>query len=659
MSFRDDAVGMFWQNVAAPKTRGERTHVPRALPPTPETDWRPPKEFPRLDAAHTIAVDVETKDVELHEKGPGVRRGAHIVGLAVGTNDGGRWYFPMRHEVEPEYNLDPDAVMAWAKDALAGSQTKVGTNILYDADFLAEAGVALGGEWEDVQVAEPLLDENRFTYNLNALAMDHLGEKKVYAELEKWSKQAYGSKRYAENIWRTSPRLVGPYAEGDVDLPLRILEKQRVTLAQQGLTELYGIECGILPLLLAMRRAGVRVDVAKRDALDRDLTEAIDLAQARLDAVAGFNVNVNAGAQLKRVFDKECVPYGKTAKGAASFTSKLMSKQQHPLPLLVVEVRKLMKYRDTFVRGYFEHAINGRIHCLFHPMKGDENGTVSGRFASSDPNLQNIPIRDEVWGPKIRAMFVPEDGEEWTRHDWSQIEYRFLAHFGIGDSAEVARRMYRTNPKTDFHVMVSELTGLDRKPAKNVNFGLVYGMGPPLLAATLGMTLEEAKAKVFNVYHEKVPFVRETYDRASSRASVRGYVKTILGRRARFDLWAPGRFSNDDEERTPALPRERALAEYGQGVKRAYTHKALNRVLQGSAADLMKKAMYELWKSGVYNTIKVPLLTVHDELDHSVAHDRAQQKAIREVKRIMETTMSLRVPIIAEEERGPSWGECR
>lgn len=663
---REDAIGMFWQTLAKEKpTKGATVVVPHALPPTPDTGWRPPRDFPRLDAASRIAVDVETKDPELLEKGPGVRRGGHIVGLAIGVEDGGRWYFPMRHEVGAEHNLDPAAVMAWARDALGGAQDKVGANLLYDADFLAEAGVTLGGRWLDVQIAEPLLNENRLSYALGVLGREYLGEDKVSADLEDWIVRAYRTKNYRAEIWRTSPLLVGPYAEGDVDLPLRILRRQEEALAGQDLTELFGIETDLLPMLLAMRRQGVRIDQGRRQRLDDELSSSIEGAHERLLEAAGFAVNVNAGSDIARLFDRLGLEYPRTPKTRApSFTKDWLNHHPHPIAKQIVEVRKLEKYRSTFVRGYMSLAVGDRIHCMFHPLRTDENGAVSGRFASSDPNLQNIPARDPYWGPLIRSLFVPEEGCQWVRHDWSQIEYRFLAHFGVGTNAREVRRLYNEDPTTDFHEMVVALTGLDRKAAKNVNFGLVYGMGVDLLAEMLGMSTAEAQQEVFAVYHERVPFVKETYDYASMRAASRGYVRTILGRRARFDWYQPSNWdrSGDREPSGPAaeLGEERARARWPEGrLRRAFTHKALNRCLQGSAADLMKKAMRDIWKSGVYRVLPPAHLTVHDELDHSMPQTKEGEEAVAEVKRMMEGALTIRVPIIADEERGPSWGECK
>jgi DNA polymerase I-like protein with 3'-5' exonuclease and polymerase domains len=660
---RADDVGLFWEDLVqfASKTREV---VPRVLPAIPDTGWTAPTEFPRLDSyTGTLAVDVETKDLDLTTRGPGFRRTgtsrAHVVGIAIGTEDGGRWYFPMRHEVATEQNLNPDAVLAWARQELCReNQPKVGANIGYDVDALWSEGVPVTGPFYDVQYAEALLDEYKFTYNLESLAQDYFGEGKVRGDLEAWIKRAYGSADpYRANIWRAPPCLVGPYAQGDVDLPLRLLAIQRGRLKAEGLLDLFHLECDLVPMVVAMRQRGVRVNLDRAKELDDLLTEEIDDCHRRLKEAAGFDVNINTATDLARMFDKAGVQYPRTEKGAPSFRKEWLLHTNNPLTHMVTQVRTLEKYRNTFIRGYIlDLHVDGRVYCQFHQLRSQDNGTVSGRFSSSLPNLQNIPSRDDVWGPRLRSIFIPEEGCDWTRHDWSQIEYRFLAHVGRGSNAEVIREEYRNDPTTDFHKMVMRMTGLDRKPAKTINFGLVYGMGPPTLARQLGMTMQEAEDRVFTPYHSRVPFVRLTYDTASDRAKKNGYVKTILGRRARFTLWQDVRKWD-----SPALPLDAALAKYGDGnIQRAFTHKALNRVLQGSSADLMKLAMRDLWRSGVIQSVVgPPHVTVHDELGHSVPRTKEGAEAKAEIKHTMETCLTLSIPIKADEESGPSWGEVQ
>lgn len=668
----------FWEELQDKDLQIKR-YKDRLTPLIPDTGWVAPNAFPRLADARVLGLDTETKDRALIEKGPGFRRtgeeGAHIVGMSVGTVDGGRWYFPMRHTVAPEQNLDPEHVLAWARDNLCTEgQAKVGANLSYDVDALWSEGVNVTGPFIDVQHAEALIDSNRFTYNLDALSTSYLGETKKKNDLAAWIELAYGDDNYRAHIWHAPPCLVGPYAEGDVDLPLRIWAKQRVILEQQLMMGLFDLETELIPMMVQMRQAGVRVDIEYAKQLDDELTAGILEADMRLRGISGgllHNLDPDkdiSTTHLAQLFDAAGVDYPKTANGRPSFVKGWLERIGHPAGELVRHRRKLQKYRNTFVRSYIlDKHVNGRVYALFHQLKGDENGTVFGRFSSSLPNLQNIPSRDEVWGPRLRALFIPEEGQQWIRHDWSQIEYRFLAHYARGPSGEIVRERYRNDPTTDFHEMTLDLVApaarwdistparrkVWRKPVKNINFGLVYGMGIDTLIEYLGLSREDSEAIIEN-YHKAAPFVKMTYNSAQRRASERGYITTFGGRRARFDLFEP-RWNSSGKR---AMKYDDAVEEWGPRVSRAYTHKALNALLQGSAADLMKTAMRDIHRSGATKVVGVPKLTCHDELGHSANASKEHQEAIAEVKYIMENCMTLHVPIIAEQSRGNNWGVC-
>ena len=649
---RADAFGFFWEEKPQVKKQGSKIPRTRVAPPIPETGWKPPKTFPRLDSTKLIGFDIETKDLDIKTKGPGVRRGAEIIGLSVATEDRG-WYFPMRHTLGP--NLDPAKVLAWAasKQGLANSSIKIGTNPLYDLDFLEEAGVKVGGTVYDVQVIEALLDENRKAYDLDTLATYWLGEGKNSAAAEDWIQQAYGTgEDFRAHLWQTPSQLVGPYAESDAVLPLRLFHAQMKSIREQGLEEVLSIETRLIPLLLAMRRRGVRIDLAEASQVDEELTELEQQDSKLLTSVVGREVNVNAAEDIARAFDAARIVYPTTATNKPSFTKSFLEHHEHPIAQAVCRIRKWRKFRDTFIRGYlFELHVKERIHCLFHQARSDEYGTVSGRFSSSLPNLQNIPHRDAQWGQRIRSIFKPEPGEAWVKFDWSQIEFRILTHYGKGDSAEQAQTLYNNDASTDFHSMVAGMTGVERGPAKNINFGLVYGMGKALLASQIGVPLHEAEP-IFEQYHERFGFVREAYEQANYLAQRDGYIQTLLGRRRRFDLWE----QRKNQGKRIALTLDAARIQWGDGIRRAYTHKALNSLIQGSAADLMKKAMVDIWESGICAVLGAPLITVHDELDWSAPKTRKAKQALQEVKHIMETCMKLSVPILAERTDGIDWG---
>lgn len=650
---RHDNWGFFWEDAERLSTRGQKKEVQRPLPEIPNTGWRPPAEFPSLAAAKRIAVDLETYDPDLEEQGSGVRRDGYIVGVAIGVEDGGRWYYPMRHSVGAEYNFDPDVVMRWLKDELSRPhQDKVGANLMYDYDYLTAEGIPVAGKLLDVQIAEPLIDEEAMTYQLSALARKYLGESKVDEQLYRWSHAAYGGpegRKQARNIYRCPPQLVGPYAEGDVDLPLRILAEQEKIIEREDLSRVWSVETRLLPLLIRMRAQGVRVDIERAGRVHEDLSEEIKVLQQQV------KIDVYSRDDLERYCKKNQIPYLKTAAGNASFTADWLAASTNPALQKVVHLRRLFKARDVFVKSYIiDKHVNGRLHCQFNPLRSDDSGAVSGRFSSSHPNLQNIPNRDKRIGPLIRSLFIPDDDESWwVRFDQSQIEFRFLTHYGSGPGASHTRNLYRENPKVDFHRMVAELTQMERDPAKNINFGLVYGMSERTMAESMGRPLEDVQP-MFQQYHERLPFIKHTYDAVSRVAATRGYIVTALGRRRRFNAYESR--INGKTRIFPSL--DEALSAKGSAPRRAMTHKALNALLQGGAADQIKVSMVEGMEQGVYDEFGYPSLTVHDELDFSIKKVN-KDRAIEEVKRIMETSLPLRVPVITEAGYGENWAKAK
>lgn len=666
---RRDSLGFFWTDLPQePASRQKKVWDPNApLPIIPETGWEAPKEFPRLDAVKTIAFDTETKDVDLIELGPGFRRGAHMIGCSVATHDRA-WYFPFRHEVCKEQNLNPENVIAWIKDQVARpGLLKVGANLLYDLDACSADGIDIEGPFYDVQTTEALLNENRFEYNLDALGRDYTGRGKEEAMLAAWIAEAYGNRsNFREDLWRSPPCLVGFYGEQDARLPLQIRQQQIPLLEADDLMELNEMEQSLIPMLLAMRLRGVRVDLGRAQELEESLTKGIIRLQDRMDEFAGLPIDVDSATSLAAAFDKLGLEYPLTAKTKKpSFVKEWLEHHPSPIAKVITEQRTLKKFRDTFIRGHIlGHHTNGRIHCVFNQNKGEGGGAVSGRFSSSDPNLQNIPTRDEEWGVAIRSIFLPDEGCNWAKLDWSQIEFRLVAHYGRGPTAEEVRRRYREDPTTDFHLAVAEMiwpakAAAMRKAAKSINFGLVYGMGEDTLANEVGIPVEKARP-IFAEYHGKMPFIKagteSLYKEAQTLATSRGYIRTLLGRRRRFHLWEP---YGKRAEFVRALPMKEAEAEWGHRIRRAFTHKALNGLIQGSAADLMKKAMVDYWGSAARRVLGAPMLTVHDELDFSEPMDDAGRKALLEVKEIMESAVRLKVPVIADTAWGPDWGHTK
>lgn len=626
--------------------------------------WVPPDTLPDLRGETRIAIDIETKDPDLGEQGPGVRReGNYICGIAIGLERSGlRCYLPVRHEGGG--NLDPNMVFNWARAELNAFEGEVvGAQLLYDLDWLASERITFPKvkRFLDVQNAEPLLDENRRRFGLEYLAQDYLGATKITPELEhaKIVHKFKTDKQLKQNLWKLPANLVGAYAEGDVDLPLRILPHQLKRLEDEDLLNVFDIETRLIPMLLAMRRRGVRVDIERAVKLRSELIVRRDELLGRLKRVAGPKAELMAADSLGPALEEAGIKVPRTAKTRAySVTKELLERHQHvPIAALIRDGRKINTIINMFLDGaILGHSINGRIHCEFNQLKRDEGGTIS-RFSSSNPNLQQIPARDGELAPLIRGLFIPEEGEVWERKDLSQIEYRFLVHYARGDGANEARSRYDGDPTLSFHKFAGELFGLTEltgetyKRIKNTNFCKVYGGGVGKLAETFGTTFEEAAA--FNERYEKeLPFVGETFKQAEMAAIRRGYIKTILGRRRRFPLF------ESPFKKGPPLPLDEARARYGHTLRRVGTRNALNGMLQGGAADFLKKAMVDIWDSGVCDVMGPPMLTVHDELDDSVPLTLAGEEASREAHELFERAVKLRVPVYAERTRGKNWGDC-
>lgn len=657
---RWDSVGLFWEDAQTSTRGGPRQLGP--MPEIPDTGWKTPTEFPSIRDAPWISFDTETYDPELIDNGPGWARGkGHICGISVAT-EGGAWYFPMRHTVEPEYNLDPDTVLRWARWALGGNGVKIGANALYDLGWLKHEGVEVNGPIYDPQYAEALLNETS-RVNLDTLGWKYLREGKTSDLLKDWAMSYYGgSERYwRSNIYRCPPRLVGAYAEQDAILPKRVLVEQWKELSRLGLLDLFYMECKLIRILMKMRFAGVQVDIPYVEKLYDDF--GIQLAQKakQISDTVGFHCNYNSSEDMARAFDLLGIKYGRTAAGNPSFTKNYLEAQPHPFARMIVDARGFEKLRNTFLKGYLlDGHVNGKVYCSFHPTNSEDGGTRTGRFSSSSPNLQNIPTRSAE-GKLIRKAFTFDPGHKQVRdYDYSQIEYRFLAHFAIGAGSDEVRRRYHEDPNLDYHKligsMITDTTGivLERGHIKNINFGLVYGLGIATLAYYLKTSIEEAK-RLSESFHKSVPFASATMNGLMEEVNRTGVVTTILGRINHFDLWEPSDW-NRRKGMVP-LPYQAALSEWGTDIMRAYLYRAINYRLQGSAAEIMKKGLVLADDAGIFDATGVPRLTVHDELYFSEPHGVADE-AWSELKHTFETAIPLSVPIRFDCDTGPTWAEA-
>lgn len=589
-----------------------------------------------------------------------------MVGISVAVPEGDSWYFPFGHATGDQF--DKDKVLAWAKENLCRPhQPKIGANLIYDLDYLAEAGVDVVGPFHDVQVAEPLIDENKMTYSLDSLANEYLGKEKDETLLEQACRDFGLRGKPQSHIWRLDPKYVGPYAETDAELVLPIFEKQKKIMAEQGLEKVFDIETRLIPMLLHMRRNGVPVDVDRLLKLHENMSENLEQSKLSLDEFAGRHVDYWAADSIAKAFDRHNISYPLTEKTRKpSFKKEWLEKHDSEIARKVVKCREFDKLISTFLEGsMLDMLVGNRIHCQFNQLKSDSSGARTGRLSSSKPNLQFIPSRTDL-GNLIRRCFIPDPGCDWIKQDYSQIEIRVLVHYAMGAGAKDVVAEFNRRPKTDYHQWCADVAGISRKDAKEINFGLVYGMGAASLAASLGISVDEAKA-FKAMYFDKLPFVKETVETATRAAEERGYVRTIMGRRRRFPLFEPR------DKRIPIKPsRDRKkLADqvrafidrnsheaYYRGVSRAGCYKAFNAADQGSSADIMKKAMVDVWESGVCNTIKM-YLTVHDELDYGCPRTREGVEAAKETQYLMENAVKLKIPLLADPEIGPNWGEVK
>lgn len=655
----------------------------RPPPPVPETGWRPtpPSEWPNLSAARYIGVDTETYDPRIDDNGPGWGRGdGHIVGISIAAEDysgnRGAWYFPMRHILNPELNHDPQKVLEFAKYWLGMPTDKIGANLTYDIGWLAEEGVKVGGRLFDVQFAEALID-NEAEVALDVLARKYLHSQKVTDALYHWIGEAYPNtpptKRRKE-IYRSPVTLVGPYAIADAFLPLEIYQQQQHILYSEGLDYVFRLECDLIPLMVAMRRRGVRVNLEKAHKLYDELTGETQQLYQKIRDEYGYELASTDSRQLGPFFASLGVQVPRTDAGNYSVQKEWLGGLTHPAGLLVNEIREHEKICGTFIKSYiFGQNIGGRLFPQFHQLKGDENGTKVGRFASSDPNLQNIPSRTKL-GKRVRECFEHDLGHfAWRKLDYSQIHYRLLAHFAVdnGDgSADELRASYINDPKTDYHMAVyrrvapfmgwsltdEEEIKIKRRPIKNVNFGLLYGQSAKSLAYKAGFTDAQAK-EFFEAYHKGAPYVKPTMEAIGEEVQAFGYVTTICGRRIRFHEWEPVKKDYDNPP-TP-LPYNLAIAKWGAQIKRAFEYRGVNYKFQGSEPDIMKTGMRMLWQSGVFDYVGVPLITVHDELDFSVPDDSpTTREAFRFIQQTMQNAVKLRIPVFVDESNGPSWGKA-
>ena len=611
------------------------------------SEWIPPENIPNLEEATEIAIDLETHDPGLKTTGPGwaIKKGK-VIGVALAV-EGWKGYFPLAHPGGG--NFDVKIFTRQLKKILDLPCDKIFHNAIYDIGWLSAMGLEVKGRIIDTMIAAPLIDENRRNYSLKEVAQEYIGETKSEAGLYEAAKD-FGVDAKAE-MHLLPAMYVGPYAEQDAAVTLKLWQTLKVEIIKQELTSVFNLESELLPILFQMKKRGVRVDIEKAERVKKDFKDTEKKILHSIHKECGFEMEILSPLSIQKAFDKLKISYNRTTTGLPSFDKNFLLTHSNPFAQKIVQAREMNKAHTTFIDSILKHAHKGRIHADVNQLRSDTGGTISGRLSMQNPNLQQVPARNPKVSPKIRQLFIPEEGQKWGIFDYSQQEPRLLVHYGavISDRIELEGvstlvKGY-TEDDIDFHQAVANMANIDRKQAKTINLGMMYGMGKGKLMSELGLDKEDID-KVFKQYHSTVPFVKELTDLTMRRASEKGYIRTIMGRKCRFHLWEPNYFGLHK-----ALPREQAEVEYGgmNKIKRAWTYKALNRLIQGSAADQTKMAMVKLYREGF-----LPMIQVHDELDMSFSSEEEKKKIIE----VMEHALDLRVPSKVDAEIGPSWGEA-
>lgn len=589
----------------------------------PYSDWQLPdcSNLPGFKSSSIIGLDIESCDPNIKTLGPGfVRNDAHVVGVSLARDDGMRIYLPIAHKSGT--NLDRDKVIAYLQDQLGTNTPKVGANILYDIEGLSTLGIEVAGDWLDIQTAQPIIIEDTAGgVSLENLSRLYLNTTKDEALLRE-AAAAYGLDPKSE-LYKLAPEFVGPYAETDAWNPIEIYSKQKALLDNSTeLSDLFKLETRLLKVIFKMRKRGVRVDIAGAYKLHNQWVKEEDELFEYIRKLYPFAIEVWGSKFLERVCEFHGIMYPTTAKGNPSITNEFLLSTGLDALIKLANLRKLNKMRKDFIDGIIlKYSCNERIHAQYHPLRNDKWGTVSGRFSSSNPNLQQIPARDPVYGPQIRSLFVADKDEIFCAADYSGQELRLATHFAFKANATGSQDVvnsYCNNPDFDLHGYCANLMSVERRQAKDLNFLILYGGGPKKLAERLHVSETEAE-RLFYTYKRNFPCFSETAEMASNVAKSRGYVKTLLKRRRYFS----GNTS---------------------------AHKAFNAIIQGSAADQIKKVMVDLDDAGI-----TPLMTVHDELTFSLNHLRL----VDDIKEIMEHAIDVTVPMPVSIKTGSNWSECK
>ena len=617
-------------------------------------------DLPSLNRVREFSFDFETWDPYLQSKGPGfVYKRAKVIGIAVYLDNGFNAYFPLRHN---EGNIDYSQLKPWLIELFGSDlRTSIAANYRYDAECLWSLGIDNRTYQVDIQILEALIDEEKKSYSLASLCKDYgLPEKQKDKIEEALWRAGYviGQKPDWSKLFKLDAKLIGEYAEYDAKSTYDIYQIQKEIIVAEELQQVAELESQLIPVLHDMRVNGVPVNIAKAEEENSRLLLENSVLLEEIEKVFP-GLNVFSPTQLGVAVAERGIVPEKTDKGNDSVSNEFLRAVNDPILNLIGKYRQQEKIRRDFIQGMIlEDSFEGKVHPQWFQTRGssfmsgdDTGGTRSGRIACSNPNLSQIPTRHPELGPIVRSLFIAHPGDKWFKGDLSQQEPRISLHYAYLlklTGAEAARQVYIDNPQTDYHTLTMKMVNkvspmpITRNQAKTINLGVAYGMGKQKLADGLKLTLPKAKA-LLSTYDEGFPFMKELMNYCMAIADERGFVKTILGRRRRFDMWEPPYFQRG---KFPIKGKDAAMAKYGT-VRRAHLHKAMNSVIQGTAAEQMKKSLIELHKE------RIPLLiTLYDEIGASIQSE-AQAKLIKEVT---ENAIEFKVPQVMEYKIMKSWG---
>ena len=591
-----------------------------------------------------VAIDIETDDPHLKQWGPGAcRHDGKILGVGVYCPDKGiDGYFNPTSEIDDATITgvlnDPDVV-------------KVFHNGVYDLDWLINGyGYEIHGRCEDTMTRETLLDSYAFSYSLDACCQRRGVEGKNKGDtIDKWWAEHGGKGKAVENLKHIPPEVTGKYCRQDCKATYDLYMAQQPLLEEQNLLNANDIECKLYPLLMQMKGNGMPVDMHKLLELMDTFEEEYENGIAEMEQKYGFaegTLSLNSAKDIEKMWRAEHLPIEYTATGKPSFAAAVLEDSSHPLAEKIQHLRGLTKTL-AFLNSWVDYSINSHIHPCFYPAKRDDAGTVTGRWSSGDPNMQQVPARAEKHGKEIRSLFIPEPGCILGAFDYKQIEYRVFIHFAQGEGAEAARKEFHDHD-VDYHQMVQEMMGWVtgdkdkdkeyRHVTKNLNFGSLYCMGARSFAARFKKPLLKAHPdadpdnlfpladSLMKEYKRKIPFVDTTGRAIINTGEKRGYVKTLSGRRQRMPLDGGG-------------------------------YKLVNYLIQGSAADLLKKGLVDAWNAGVFNVLKLHA-QIHDEVVFSIPDTKEGYEACIKLRECMKNAYPLKIPLGVDTEIGPDWGHC-